>query len=158
MVKGVPKAFPACPYAGAVAGWGEALVKPRPAGEGPNHCWDSAAASKAPGHRGCLGFSKAHMQQEGLHCRGSWAGEGANLPWSAVPRSSLRHLCAVLCCWCCWHHLSHPPARWDLLCSTSAAAKWKPREAAHGQEPARASSHHGAKRGNVSRPWKQPSS
>lgn len=24
-----------------------------------------------------------------------------------LPRSSLRHLCAVLCC--CWHHLSHPP-------------------------------------------------
>lgn len=100
MVKGVPKAFPACPYAGAVAGWGEALVKSRPAGEGPNHCWGSAAASKAPGHRGCLGSSKAHMQQERLHSRGSWAGEGANLPWSAVgghtPAQVLSE--APLCC------------------------------------------------------------
>lgn len=100
MVKGVPKAFSACPYAGAVAGWGEALVKSRPAGEGPNHCWGSAAASKAPGHRGCLGSSEAHVQQEGLHSRGTWAGEGANLPWSAVgghtPAQVLSE--APLCC------------------------------------------------------------
>lgn len=64
-----------------VAERGEALVKPRSAGEGPNHLWGSAGASKAPGHQGCGSSSaKAAWAPPSAHCRGSWAGEGANLP------------------------------------------------------------------------------
>lgn len=101
-VKGVPRAFPACPCAGAVARWGEALVTPDQLGKVPNHCWGSAAAPKAPGPRGC-GSSSAKAASAPPSAHGQAAGLEREQPCPEMllvtmllPRFSLRHLCAVL--------------------------------------------------------------